>query len=542
MLLLFIQEQEVLYQSNSFEMNYIKYKILFFILFVVVSCTGEEQYELEMPDIQNPVVHEYYNGHGPEKYPGVPVSDIYEVSITRGENTEKVIVFQNACPVFQLGFEDMTENDFFPLDIFKNRTINWVNFSFEGQVTVEVKVVSSKVSVGSQTRIYPSRHDITPATTGNTVTFTITNPGQYSLEIGADGYKNGLMIFANPKETDFPNFNSPQTTVLANATKFDIQNIPATVTGIVFEPGIHDIGVYNIPANIKSIYLHDGAWVYGSFIMSGRPDVKIFGRGVLSSGRLKYRESHCIEAINGSDRVHLEGIVVADSKYFAVRLIGRFNTVKWVKIVGGWTYNCDGIAAYEGSNVSNCFIWANDDAIKIYRNNITWSDIVVWQLNNGGVIQMSWGGSNATNVKVSRVDVLRAEWNKPGFNRALLNCVGNRYQTPGQYGLQKNWLIEDVVTETAIPIVFNITPDSFTPNHIQGLTMKNWNVKMNMNTEFENAIIGNDPKTASGYDSSNYFSGFVFDNVVFNDVKLDCINWLTVTKMKVENLLDPLFK
>ena len=275
--------------------------------------------------------------------------------------------------------------------------------------------------------------------------------------------------------------------------------------------------------------------------MDGRPDVKIYGRGILSSGKLNYRESHCIEAISGSDCIHLEGIVVADPKYFAVRLIGKNNTVNWVKIIGGWVYNCDGIAAYEGSTVSNCFIWANDDAIKIYRNNITWSDIVVWQLNNGGVIQMAWTSSNATNVTVSRVDVLRAEWNKPGFNRGLLNCIGNYYQSTGASGLQKDWLIEDVVTENAVPIVFRITPDNFTQNKIQGLTLKNWNVKMIMDTEFENMIIGKVP-AKSNIKPEEYFTGFVFDNVVFNGVKLTEDNWLIITKTQVENLTNPIFK
>jgi hypothetical protein len=517
--------------------------ILAFSLIFFTSCDKEKDYELEIPDVDttdNKI--EYYNKLGPENYSGVPVSDVYEVYIKSVDKKQRLIVFSNACPQYEAGFMDMAENDKFPLDIFKNRTINWVNFSMSAEVEIEVKVISSKISTGSTTKVLPSRHGVNATTQGNTVWFKLTKPGQYSLEIGAEGYKNGLMLFANPTETDFPDFNSTGTIKLTNTKKGEIQGVGTNIRTISFEPGVHDIGVYLIPSNIKEIYLKDGAWVYGSFIMDGKSDVKIFGRGVLSSGRLKYRESHCIEAKNGSDRIHLEGIVVADPKYFAVRLIGRNNTVKWIKVIGGWVYNCDGIAAFEGSNVSNCFIWANDDAIKIYRNNITWSDCVVWQLNNGGVIQMSWGGSVASNVKVSRIDILRAEWNKPGFNRAVLNCVGNRYQTPGMYGIQKDWLIEDVVTETAVPVIFNITPDIFTQNHIHNLTLKNWNVKMTMNTEFQNAIVGHNPNTANGYVYDNIFRGFVFENFIFNNVKLDSLNWLQITKTKVENLQNPIFK
>ncbi len=509
------------------------------------SCVEEENnIGIIVPQPNDTTTHEYMNGIEPEVYvdAGVPISDIYEISILKGDKKEKVVVFQSTCPEYEAGYMNMAENDKFPLDIFKDRTISWVNFSMEGTVTVEVKVISAKISTGSETKVLPSRHRITPATSGNIISFTLSKPGQYSLEVGATGYKNGLIIFANPKETDVPDKNATGTKVLENATKDTLRQIGQSINTLYFDAGLHDIGVYQVPSNIKNIYLKDGAWVYGSLLMAGRPDVKIYGRGVLSSGRLNYRESHCIEAISGSDRIHLEGIVVADPKYFAVRLIGKNNTVKWVKIIGGWVYNCDGIAAYEGSTVSNCFIWANDDAIKIYRNNITWSDIVVWQLNNGGIIQMAWTSSNATNVKISRVDVLHAEWNKPGFNRGLLNCIGNYYRERDDVsGLQKDWVIEDVVTENAVPVVFNITPDNFTPNKIQGLTLKNWNVKMTMDTAFENEIKGKIPAN-SNIKPEEYFTGFVFDNVVFNGVKLTAANWLIITKTQVENLTNPIFK
>ena len=146
---------------------------------------------------------------------------------------------------------------------------------------------------------------------------------------------------------------------------------------------------------------------------------------------------------------------------------------------------------------------------------------------------MSWGDAEASNVKISRIDVVRAEWNKPLFNRALLSCVGNRYQTPGKYGLQQNWLIEDIVTETPIPVVFNVTPDDFTFNHIHNLTLKNWDVKMTMNTNYQNMIIGNDP--------NEYFDGFVFDNFIFNGTELTESNWIDITKTISENLINPDF-
>ena len=90
-------------------------------------------------------------------------------------------------------------------------------------------------------------------------------------------------------------------------------------------------------------------------------NVKIYGRGVLSGARLHLRESHMVEAKSGADGIVVDGIVIADYSFFAVRLLGTDNEVSWTKIVGGWIYNCDGIAAYANSTIRNCFIWANDD-------------------------------------------------------------------------------------------------------------------------------------------------------------------------------------
>src|SRR3990172_910210 len=44
-------------------------------------------------------------------YPGVPISDIYEVTLIRGNEKEKLAVFQNACPEYEAGKMDMLDKD-----------------------------------------------------------------------------------------------------------------------------------------------------------------------------------------------------------------------------------------------------------------------------------------------------------------------------------------------------------------------------------------------------------------------------------------------
>jgi hypothetical protein len=365
---------------------------------------------------------------------------------------------------------------------------------------------------------------------GNSIYFNAQNPAQYSVEIGTNGYLNGLMIFADPPETNAPSQTNSAYAVFNSATQNDLNNLPTNVSGIYFEKGIHDIGIYSVPPQITNIYLERGAWVDGALMLTNNQNTRIFGRGVLSERNLDYRSAYGIEA-TGSTGVTVEGIVVADFKYYALRLLSTYTTVSWVKTIGAWTWNTDGITVWNNSQVDHCFIWANDDAIKPYRPNITFSDIEVWQLDNGGTIEMSWGNVNSDNVVITNLDVLHAEWDHPGFNRGLLCCVGNHYQTAGVSSTMSNWWIENVVTETPVPNIFRITPDPSAPLNIQNLTLSNWNVSMPMNTAFTNQIIGND--------LSQPFSGFVFDNFIFNGTNLTQQNWQEELQMTPVNLETP---
>lgn len=443
-------------------------------------------------------------------------------------------VFESSCPAYQPGYMNMLPVDQHPLDLFRGRSIDWVNFSFSGQVTIQIRLLGrNNTHINGPVNVFPSASGVKPGVDGNVITFTLTRPGQYSVEIGADGYKNGLLIFANPPENDQPNPASGNYFLLTNTTPSEIDSIPASYSGVYFRNGVHDIGVYHVRSHIKNIYFEPGAWVYGALIMDGNSDVKIFGRGVLSGARLNYRESHMVEAIR-SDRIHLEGIVIADKKYFAVRLLGTNNTVKWVKIVGGWTYNTDGIAAFAGSHVAHCFIWANDDSLKPYRDNLTISDCVVWQLNNGAVIQLGWGNARAANVTISNVDILHAEWNNNAANRGILSCIGDKFAKGGMLGFDRSFLIENVVTETPVPFIFNIRPNPASPDQIHGMIFKNWNITMDMNRGYPNYI--------ECADANNKFDGFVFDDFTLNGTKLTDSNWIQTGHFTITNLVAPTFK
>lgn len=468
-------------------------------------------------------------------FPGVPQSSIYEVTITEGNVSRQLVVFQSSCPEYQPGLMNMKPVDQRPLKIFRGRSISWVNFSFSGRVTIQIRVRDTdKFSLAGSVKIFPARYGLKPVVHGNLISFTMTTPGQCSVEIGKDGYKNGLLIFANPPETDQPNPATDNYFTLTNATSTAISSVPESYSGIYFKSGVHNIGIYHVPAHIKNICFESGSWVYGAIDMDRHSNVKIFGRGVLSEAKLNYRASHAIEAIHNSDHIDLEGIVLADTKYFAVRLLGTNNTVHWIKIVGGWTYNTDGIAAFAGSTVAHCFIWANDDNLKPYADNLTISDCVIWQLNNGAVIQLSWGNARATNVIISNVDVLHAEWNNDAANRGIVSCIGDKFAKGGMSSWQRSFLIKNLTTDTLVPFIFNIRPNPASPDQIHGLTLKDWNIKMDRDKSYSNYIEGSDP--------TNKFDGIVFDNFMLNSVKLMASNWMSAGDFVVKNMVAPEFK
>jgi hypothetical protein len=468
-----------------------------------------------------------YNG----LYPGIPRDDIYRVKIITSNCTEEIPVFQDACPQFVLGKQGLLASDATALNLHAGQTISWASFDLDEPVTVEVEVLDTNRVPMSDVRIIPAQFQISPVVDGNIIRFSLQNPAQCSVEIGTNGYKNGLMIFADPPETDAPSQTNSSYAVFDSATQNDLNNLPTNVDGIYFEKGTHNIGIYTVPPQIQNIYIERGAWVDGALILTNNLNARIFGRGVLSERQLNYRSAYGIEA-DGISNLTVEGIVLDEFKYYALRLISTDTTVSWVKTIGAWTWNSDGITVRDNSQVDHCFIWANDDAIKPYRPNITFSDIEVWQLDNGGTIEMSWGDAESDNVVISNLDVLHAEWDHPGFNRGLLCCVGNHYQTAGFTSSMSNWLIENVVTETPVPNIFQITPDPSSPVNIQNLTLSNWNVSMPMNTAFTNQIVGNT--------LSQPFSGFVFDDFVFNGTNLTQPNWEAELQITPVNLQTPL--
>ena len=233
----------------------------------------------------------------PEQESCAPRSDLYQIFLNDDLNNQ-ICIFKNTCNTYYEGMAGERPNDDKPLTKFKGRSIHWGHFSFHGKIKVTVRV-NKKIS-DDEIMIFPARHGIEISRSDEyTFSFVLDRPGQYSVEIGENGYKQGLLIFADPMENDKP-INMSEWKIIDGADNNLTSIVSSEDTSLYFSKGNHDIGVYHVPDNIKNIYIEGGAWVYGSFIMSGKEcsNVKIYGRGVLSGARLHLRESHMIEAKN----------------------------------------------------------------------------------------------------------------------------------------------------------------------------------------------------------------------------------------------------
>ncbi len=451
----------------------------------------------------------------PGTYSGVTKSSFYKVTVTQGQVSQEIAVFQNDCPVDPQG----TTRPFL------GRTINWTHFSFSDPVIVEVQILNLAKVPLSSVNILPSRYGITAETIGSDkVRFTMNTPGQVSVEIGNSGYKNGLMIFANPLETDVPNPNAAGWKKLSNATAADVTNLES-FNALYFEPGVHNIGKFNVPANIKSIYIHGEAWVYGALSLSGsgNSNTKIYGRGVLSQAKFAMREVHSIETTNGANGIKVHGIVVADYKHFALRLITDNNDVNWTKVIGGWAFNNDGYAGYTGSVIKNSFIWANDDNIKLYRDNLVVENMVCWQLDNGAIFQLGWKSLSAKNIRVKNVDVIRAEWTGDRRNNGVISAV---FDPGNPVGTQTDWIIENVKVETPVTHIFRLSPKS--AQNINTITFKNWDVKMDFALEKKNYI--------NGFDAANKITNLNIENLKINGTCITNENAVSFAKFNMTNV------
>jgi len=261
-------------------------------------------------------------------------------------------------------------------DVEETEQASFINFDFEG--TVHLRIVCAWEIFYA--RVLPLSKGIMPVrgekNKGDEVSFEISEPGQYILEI--NGLHKPLHILANPIETDKPNPSASNIDLRQPDEKLNFagnySGKPTTVADekdtLYFGPGIHMPYLIKLKSN-QTLYIDGGAIVYGTVVVDGQKNVKIHGRGVLCGERFD-RQHHGTKLVHGmiisnSTNVTIEGIIIRDSVVYNLATVAGSNiNIDNVKVFS-WRRNSDGIDVHNSQNVTirNCFVRAFDDCITI---------------------------------------------------------------------------------------------------------------------------------------------------------------------------------
>ena len=309
---------------------------------------------------------------------------VYPTSVTDTISQDyKVKVDNDEVPVFYTRVSAIPINIWpginRPLAQTELASFSYFNISDEATINIDSKEYIRDVI------IRPLSLKINPVIRGNTITFKISKPCQMVVEV--NGINHALHLFANPVET--------------NAIVKSSKNI------LYFGPGDHYPGVIHVKDN-QTIYLAEGAVVYGAIYGYHVKNVKIMGRGILDASNFRRGfDSISIMQFEHSHNLLIDGIILRNSHIWTLFLHESDNVViNNIKIIGMWRYNADGIDIVNSKNiiVKNSFIRAFDDciALKGIRTNYWAKEDPLWD---------SLSQSNIKNISVTNCVI----WNDWGF-------------------------------------------------------------------------------------------------------------------------------
>jgi hypothetical protein len=268
----------------------------------------------------------------------------------------------------------------------------------------------------------------------------------------AEGYKNPLFIMALPPETRVPEKDSPQTLVVNPGDSISQNQLDKYKT-VWFSPGVHDLskmGAYPwfqtmINAG-QTYYVEGGAYVMARFKKnkeSGDGSASILGRGIVSGinhewiiGYLKDGSKEIdIKTIvrnvfgsyfDGGQIIEVDtiiGVSVTDRAFFGITG-GRH--IEDVAMLGAWHGNNDGPDFLDDCTITNCFLVAHDDNLKL-NNNTHAKHIVIWQLENAHPIMVKEVRNNVTfyNSVAEDIDIIAYFTHKYGLGNNMWSQIAH---------------------------------------------------------------------------------------------------------------------
>ena len=278
-----------------------------------------------------------------------------------------------------------------PLD--QTEIAYFTSFDMTDATILKIEVKDAKIE---RVAIRPLEFNIPFSINGNVITVNIEKPMNFTVEV--NGYHNALHVFANPEDDFIPDENT-----------------------VYFGPGEHDVGLFFPKAN-QTVYIAEGAVVYGSIYIFKQDNVTIRGRGILDTSRFKRGDEYsldehprstlkklglsdydtmrasCLTAYACND-LKIEGVIFHDAPCWVLTTRNGCKNVEIdnIKIIGQWRYNSDGVdlCTTYGATLKNSFIRTFDDCIIIRAPQLDGED----------------GESGCENIEVYN-NVLWCDWGK----------------------------------------------------------------------------------------------------------------------------------
>ncbi len=266
-----------------------------------------------------------------------------------------------------------------PLD--QTERSSFVIIGSSGELAISIKpVIPFK-----DAKIRPSAKSIAKEIKDGVLEVILPGPGQYSIEFG--NKHNVLTIFVNP-EKDFDN--------TANEMLY-------------FGPGIHYLEDKLKLESGQTVFIDEGAIVYGGIFAHNKNNISVVGYGILDCSRMERAslvasasaEEMSVSGNSGNPiffancrNIHIEGVTIVDAAEWSVRLDGCENAiVDNIKLIGMWRYNSDGCDFCNCTNavIKNSYLRNFDDCIVVkglnYNNELPVENIVA----ENCVIWCDWG-------------------------------------------------------------------------------------------------------------------------------------------------------
>ena len=341
---------------------------------------------------------------------GEPANDLYEILID-GKKAQAHSARVSAMP-----FNRHWPGHQRTLD--QTEIIPFVGFETDGPVEVRVRTKQTF----SSAVVRPSSRGVMPVWNSGEIIFTLPGPGQYSLEI--DGEKGALQLFADPP---------------ASYTVLDAEDT------LYFGPGVHRVGDICLRSG-QTVYIDDGAVVYGQIHATDAERIRIVGRGILDHSLMDAEQSVENNEVNPDPvrpspiclsycrEVTIEGITIRDPAFLALRPIACENVkIDYVKIIGCWRYNSDGMDFINSVHcrVRNSYVRSFDDSLclkgfyflhqgQMFHNGRAWAvmDDVVYE---NCVVWNDWGKALEIGVDLCAMEIRNCAFR----NCDIIHCGGS---------------------------------------------------------------------------------------------------------------------